>query len=159
MPSTGNDYLLFPFTGDVSGSAPQLDVVSVAHVTGGILAVTNGGTGVDGILSGSLVVGNNYGAFSSTPAPTGSRTFVMYDGSSWQLRSAVLKYSENVGDGVNDIFNITHSLDTEDVTISLYETSTKQLVLTDINIVDENIVTVSFGEVPTLEQYRIVITG
>jgi len=159
MPASGNDYLLFPFTGDVSGSAPQLDVVSVAHVTGGILSVTNGGTGNDGFLSGSILIGSDYGPLTSSPAPTASKSTIVFNGTNWVLQEAVKKYAEDVGDGVNAIFNITHSLETEDITVNLYEQATKAMVLTDVTIVDTDTVTVSFGEAPTVNQYRIVIIG
>jgi hypothetical protein len=159
MPAPSNDYLVFPFTGDVSGSAPELSVVSVAHVTGGILSTSNGGTGVSGITSGALLIGNDYGPIGTTPVPTTNKSIAVFNGTNWVLQEAVKKYAEDVGDGVNAIFNITHSLETEDITVNLYEQATKTMVLTDVTIVDTDTVTVSFGEAPTVNQYRIVIIG
>ena len=76
--------------------------------------------------------------------------------------SSLGKYAINIGNGTNNSFTITHNLGVSnvlDIVVSIYEVSTKAQVYTDITIIDSNSLTVSFTEIPTSNQYRIVIIG
>ena len=66
------------------------------------------------------------------------------------------KYSETVGDGVNKIFTVNHNLNTEDVTVSVFDVLTKQLVLAKVNYIDIDNVQI---EVSKTDNYRVVVTG
>ena len=66
-------------------------------------------------------------------------------------------YAANIGNGVANSFVVTHNLNTLDVTTNLIEVSTGNQVLTDISHTTVNSVTVTFSNVPTSNQYRIII--
>jgi len=55
---------------------------------------------------------------------------------------------------------VTHNLKTEDVTVSIRELGgDKSFIGTNIRVVDQNIVEVSVGEVPSQFEARVVVTG
>jgi hypothetical protein len=85
----------------------------------------------------------------------------------WQLtndgtnyHSIARKYVEVIGDDSNRQFQITHNLNTYDVTIQVYENNpNRELVETDINIVDANNIIVGFTVAPSTNAYRVVVVG
>lgn len=71
-------------------------------------------------------------------------------------------YAENIGDGVNTSFLITHDLATFDVLVQVYDTSgvSPVQVYTDVDIVDLYTVRVyGFVAVPAVDQYRVLIVA
>lgn len=75
----------------------------------------------------------------------------------WNAKANVV--ATNIGDGVASEFIITHNLGTEDVTVSLRELATKEIIITDVSVIDSNRIKVMFGSAPTLNQFRVVISG
>lgn len=69
------------------------------------------------------------------------------------------KYAVNIGDGTNTTIKVTHNLGTEDVTITVREVATKQVVMADIEIVDTNSINILFASAPASASYRVVVTG
>lgn len=69
------------------------------------------------------------------------------------------KYATNIGDGSAKTITVTHNLGTEDVTVSVREVSSKQIVFADVQIVDTNNVDILFNSAPTSGEYRVVIIG
>lgn len=69
------------------------------------------------------------------------------------------KYSANIGDGTNSTITVAHNLGTEDVTITVREVATKQVVMADIQIVDTNRIQVLFASAPAASAYRVVVVG
>lgn len=69
------------------------------------------------------------------------------------------KYAANIGDGTNTTIKVTHNLGTEDVTITIREVATKQVVMADIEIVDTNSINILFASAPASATYRVVVTG
>lgn len=93
---------------------------------------------------------------------TTSKTLKISNGSTWLVLGTggvlgIQKYIENVGDGVATGYTITHNLDTEDVTVSLYEG--KKTVFAEIEILDENSIKVGFSKAPTTNAVKAVIIG
>lgn len=93
---------------------------------------------------------------------TTSKTFKVSNGSTWLTLgtggvSGIQKYIQNVGDGAATGYTITHNLDTEDVTVSLYEG--KKMVFAEIEILDENSIKVSFSKAPATNTVKAVIIG
>lgn len=76
-----------------------------------------------------------------------------------QIAKKITKASANIGDGTATQFTVTHNLNTVDLTASLREVSTNQLVICDIQTVDVNSIKLLFATAPTLNQYRITVTG
>ena len=66
-------------------------------------------------------------------------------------------FAASIGNGVANSFVVTHNLNTLDVTTNLIEVSTGNQVITDISHTSVNSVIVNFSNVPTTNQYRIII--
>lgn len=73
------------------------------------------------------------------------------------LDNRVGGYAASVGNGSNTSFALSHSLNTKDVVIEVYENSTGETVIADSTRDTVNQVTVSFATAPTANQYRVVI--
>jgi len=68
-------------------------------------------------------------------------------------------YSANIGNGTTTSFTVTHNLGTKDVSVSLSEISTGEIVYTDIEKIDVNSISVLFAIAPASNQYRVTIIG
>lgn len=73
--------------------------------------------------------------------------------------SNVVKFTSLIGDGVSNDIVVTHNLDTRDLTITVLEVETHEYVLPDIFFTTTNTMTLSFGEPPAANQYRLIIVG
>lgn len=72
----------------------------------------------------------------------------------------VRKYAETIEQtGTTTEFTVTHNLGTEDVTVSVYDTVTKEVVITDVTNFTTNTVKIGFAEAPADGAYRVVIHG
>lgn len=71
------------------------------------------------------------------------------------------KYAEDIANLTNATsFVITHNLNTDDVTVNVYETGgSKALVETDVERTSLNTITLRFATAPASGAYRVVITG
>ena len=69
------------------------------------------------------------------------------------------KYAANIGNGSATSIRVTHNLGTEDVTITVKEVATKQVVMADVQIYDSNNIDVLFASAPASGAYRVVVTG
>lgn len=69
------------------------------------------------------------------------------------------KYATNIGDGTNATIKVTHNLGTEDVTVTVREVSSKQVVVADVQIVDGNSINILFASAPASGTYRVVVIG
>lgn len=69
----------------------------------------------------------------------------------------VRKYAAAVGDGTSTAITVTHSLNTRDVHVSVYNATTYEQVLPDIANTTVNTVTLTFAVAPTASQYRVVV--
>ena len=69
------------------------------------------------------------------------------------------KYVANIGNGSATSIRVTHNLGTEDVTITVREVSTKQVVMADVQIYDSNNIDILFATAPASGAYRVVVTG
>ncbi|MBC2722040.1 hypothetical protein [Desulfosporosinus sp.] len=73
--------------------------------------------------------------------------------------SIAKKGAANIGDGVATVFNIAHGLGTLDTTFNIRETSTGSMVLVEAQTIDANTLRISFPSAPSLNQYRVTVTG
>lgn len=70
------------------------------------------------------------------------------------------KFAAFVGDGAATSYDVVHNLATRDVTVQVYTNgSTYDVVETDIQMKDENTVTIAFADAPASNAYRVVIVG
>jgi len=72
----------------------------------------------------------------------------------------VRKYAVSVGDGAATSYTVTHSFNTKDVTVHVYDNSSPYAqVETDVEHATANTVTIKFASAPTSDQYRVVVVG
>lgn len=71
------------------------------------------------------------------------------------------KFAETItGDAVKTSFDVTHGLGTTDVTVQVFNETSKAVVLTDITVTDGNEVAIGFAEAPTASDvFRVVVVG
>ena len=69
------------------------------------------------------------------------------------------KVSANVGNGSNTSFSVTHSLNSRDVVVNVYDNTTWETVEVDVVRTDADTVTVTFSVAPASNAYRVVVVG
>ena len=72
---------------------------------------------------------------------------------------AVTKYSETIGDGTEDTFVVSHNLGTSDVTVSVRDAATGEVVMVSVAISNNNAVTVEFASAPASDEFRVTVIG
>ncbi len=65
-------------------------------------------------------------------------------------------FTITIGDNINSIYNINHNLATEDILVSIIKLDEKKNVLVDYTIVDENNITINFGDIIDVDTYRVI---
>ena len=109
-------------------------------------------TGSDGIL----LTGSN---FTGVVVASGGLS-VGATGFSLDTTIAVRKYAVSVGDGSATSYTVTHSLNTKDVTVAVYDNSSPYAeVLCDVQHTSTSAITLLFSVAPTSNQYRVVVHG
>jgi hypothetical protein len=142
MTKTGN-------TLDVGGTTDRITVtadnVDIAATYVGQTSITTLGTITTGTWQGSPV-GIAYGGTGATTAAA-ARTAL----------GAVTKYSVVNGGTTTD--TVAHNLGTSDVTVTVRDTSTGQVVYPEVYITDNNNVSIMYGTAPTASSLRITVIG
>lgn len=69
----------------------------------------------------------------------------------------VKKFAVSIGDGSTTALTVTHSLGTKDVIVAIYDNSTFDEIIADINHATTNTLTITFAVAPTTNQYRVVV--
>lgn len=69
------------------------------------------------------------------------------------------KVSAAIGDGTSTTLTVTHSLNTQDVAVSVYDAATRTGVICDWVANGVNTVQLTFGTAPTTGQYRVAVMG
>lgn len=76
------------------------------------------------------------------------------------LKEKTGKFSQDIGNGTSVEIGVKHNLKTQDVVVTLREKESPfRVVYTDIEITDENTVTLKFAKAPKLNEYRIIVVG
>lgn len=134
-----------------TGTLPvgQVPNISTDKLTSGTLGVARGGTGI-----ASLTTGNYLRASGAT---------TMQQRTPAQLRgdiAAVTKYALTLATSATS-YTITHSLDTQDVTVAVFEISGGNYtqVECDVVITSSTQMTLAFAVAPTANTIRVVVTG
>jgi hypothetical protein len=131
--------------GVLSADASNLAASGSGGVTG-TLPVANGGTGAttaaNARANGYLAAGDSSSGSRTTSNPLLSRTV-----------------AQNVGDGSNTSYTITHGLGTRDVSVQVYDTTTYATVISDVVRTDNDSATIDFSTAPASNAYRVVVTG
>ena len=112
------------------------------------------GAGTYTASNGVQLVGSN---FSGVVVASGGLS-VGATGFELDTTIAVRKYAANVGDGTNTSYTITHSLNTRDVIVSVYDNSSPYAeVICDVQHTSTTAITLLFSVAPTSNQYRVVV--
>lgn len=112
------------------------------------------GAGTYTASNGVQLVGSN---FSGVVVASGGLS-VGATGFELDTTIAVRKYAANVGDGTNTSYTITHSLNTRDVIVSVYDNSSPYAeVICDVQHTSTSAITLLFSVAPTSNQYRVVV--
>lgn len=132
-------------------------VQTTASVTVGTTAIVwqqFSGAGTYTASNGVQLVGSD---FSGVVVASGGLT-VGATGFALDTAIAVRKYAANVGDGTNTSYTITHSLNTRDVIVSVYDNSSPYAeVICDVQHTSTSAITLLFSVAPTSNQYRVVV--
>lgn len=76
-----------------------------------------------------------------------------------KIENVVSKKSFLIGNGVNDTYTIHHNFNSFEVTISVYNNETKELVFPYIKILSENEVSLNFSSAIPANSYKAIIIG
>ena len=141
---TGTNFTFAPsttggLTTSVSGGAVLLPTNSGLNTTSSGLAVTPG--------LGITITGQG-----AAGAATTNQVAINTD-------VVTRKYSTTIGDGSSTSITVTHSLNTRDVNVTLYDVSTYAEVNCDIVHTTVNTVTLAFSVAPASNSYRAVVHG
>lgn len=73
----------------------------------------------------------------------------------------IRKHSQLVGDGSALVYNVDHNFNTLSVIIQVFDVATGALVIVDSKVVPANLnrVTITFGQAPASDAYRVVVIG
>lgn len=70
------------------------------------------------------------------------------------------KFVKDIGDGNNTVISVEHGLKTSDVALTLREKAAPfRVVYTDVEITDDNTITLKFAKAPKLNEYRVIVIG
>lgn len=123
--------------------------------TDNITIVQFGAVTVYSASNGVTLVGSDFRAV----AASGGGISVGSGGISVDTAIVARKYSADVGDGTTTSFVLTHNLGTRDITVSVRDNSTYEIVGVTPIASTTNTATVTFAYAPTASQYRVTITG
>lgn len=73
--------------------------------------------------------------------------------------STLVKFVSSFGDGATKLYTINHNLGTEDVVVSIIDTTTKEVVYPSVVNYSSNSIKVEFSEAPALTAYKAVVVG
>lgn len=134
---------------DVVGTADRITVfadnVDIASTYVGQASITTLGTVTTGTWNATTIAVAHGGTGGTTQAT--ARAGI----------GATGKYAVNNGGTTTD--TVTHNLNTTDVTVSVKDTATGQLLEADVYVTDANTVTVQYASAPTTGSLRIVVVG
>jgi hypothetical protein len=143
---------------NVGGTTDRITVganaVDIAGTYAGQNTISTLGTIVNGVWNGTAVAVAYGGTGASTAADARANL------------SATTKYATNItGTGAATSFTITHSLNTTDVVVMIYDTlsGNNDVVYAEVRIASVNTITVLFDQAPvggaTPQTYRVVVVG
>ena len=144
------------------------DFDAAGEVTGATVFVsegtTQGGTQWNMTTTGTVTVGTTPVTWTQVGGGGGSYTAgngITIAGSVIAADPAVVarKASATIGDGTATTLTLTHNLGTQDVLVSVRETSTNAGVLCDWVANAANTVQLTFGTAPTAGQYKVTVVA
>jgi hypothetical protein len=137
------------------GNTANGDVELATLTAGTYLSITNGASSIqiDVNAASESVVGAVQLA-STTEALAGTNTTKAITAAGLAARS----WSGSIGDGATTSIQITHSLNTKDVIVQLYDTTTDETVYADVTRDGVNTATIDFSTAPATSAIRVLVT-
>ena len=71
----------------------------------------------------------------------------------------VATFNGLIGDGILTSIPVTHDIGNQFLQVSIYEVSTSEKVECEIELTSSTVTTFRFNVAPTVDQYRVIITG
>lgn len=139
---TGSTFAVVGTAGRILVSGAGVDIDS-AYV--GQASITTLGTIGTGTWNATTIAVAKGGTGATTPA--GARTNL----------GATTKYAADLPAGTTLVVN--HALGTTDLIVLVFEKSSGDVVITDVNITDANNITIGFGSAVAANAYRVVVVG
>ena len=88
----------------------------------------------------------------------GSTFYNIPDSSDIDDRITAREYATSIGNGADQIFQVTHNLGTRDVIVQLFDNGSYDTVYADVERTTTNTVDITFGVVPSTNDIRVLIT-
>lgn len=101
--------------------------------------------------NGLTLTGNTFAVGAGTGITVGATTVGV------DTAVVVRKYAAAIGNGSLTTIAVAHGLGTRDITYTIYNASTYEVVDTDAVITDTNTLTLTFATAPTSGQFRVVV--
>ena len=124
-------------------------VLTASTLGSGVTAssLTSLGTITTGVWQGTSVAVAKGGTGATTAAAARSNL------------GATTKVTATIGDGSATAIAVTHSLSTDDVVVEVYDASSKETVICDVDRTSTAAVTLTFATAPSSNAYKVVIIG
>ena len=137
---------------DVIGTADRItvaaDAVDVSTAYVGQASITTLGTITTGVWTGTDVAVADGGTGAGTAA--GAKTNLGF----------MTRYAADVGDGAAVAYVLTHNLNTRDVQVAVYRSTTPwEQVIVDVEATSVNTITLRFATAPASNAFRAVVVG
>lgn len=178
--TAGAENGIYVWTGASAALTRATDFDSSAEALGATVLVTEGTANgdkmwtqnTDSVTLGTTSLtfvqlgggGSTYTAGNGLSLTTGAFAVVagsgiIADATSTRIDSTVVvrKYAVAIGNGALTAIPVAHNLGTRDITFTIYNATTFEVVETDAVITDVNTLTLSFASAPTAGQYRVVV--
>ena len=123
----------------------------------------NGISIASGVIS-AVVQGTQGMALTSSGIAVNAGTGLEFNGDTGALQvsgytSLAKKYAATIGDAVTTSFDVIHDFGTQDVQVTIYDTSTYEEVFADVIHANTSKVTVNFAVAPGVGAFRVVVVG
>lgn len=160
-PIVGTDPIVFArFAAGVTYSADGNGI----ELTGGVFSIELDGTTLAkssaGLRIGSGAAGAGLGESSGVLAVNpGAGITIVSDAVAIDPTVVTTHYSQSIGNGSSTAIAVTHSLGTKDVSVTIRDNSTDEVILTQWIATSTTVATINFPVAPTTSQYRVTVQG
>jgi hypothetical protein len=129
--------------------------------TNGTITVGTTATTWSQLAGGTTYTGGNGINVAGSVISAVQNTGIIVNGSGIGIDTSVVvrKFAANVGDGSSTTITLTHNLGTRDISVAVYDASTFNNVLCDINNATTNTVSLTFAVAPASNAYRALVVG
>lgn len=141
-------------SGNAFSNVPVPDTDTTDY-TFGLKIVTGGGAAPTGTYNTQPIVATRKIATLDYDAGAGIQRITQIGGGSGNAVS----FTQTVGDGTTTTIAINHNLGTRDLSVTVRDTVTSEMVLANVLFTSTNTVTVRFNPAPTTGQYQVIVMG